>query len=141
MIIPDVNVVVHAWWADSGEHERARLWLEDAVSSSDVVGISELVLSGAVRVLTHPRVTGEAFTSREVLRRADELRGAAGVTTIRPGRHHWRLFRELCLAVDARGNTVPDCYHAALALEHDAVWISLDRSFADFPGVRWQRPW
>jgi hypothetical protein len=69
------------------------------------------------------------------------LRGAAGVTTIRPGRQHWRLFRELCLAADARGNTVPDCCHAALALEHDAVWISLDRSFANLPGVRWQRPW
>jgi hypothetical protein len=38
--------------------------------------------------------------------------------------------------VQARGNVVPDAYLAALAIEHGATWITLDRSFARFPHLR-----
>lgn len=141
MIVPDVNVLVHAWWAESPDHTRARAWLEGAVAAPDVLGVSELVLSGAVRVLTHPRITRGAFTSREVAARADELRRASGVSALRPGRRHWSIFRDICTDLDAAGNVVPDCYHAALALENDAAWVSLDGFFSRVDGLRWRRPW
>lgn len=141
MISPDVNVLVHAWWAESPEHARARTWLEEAVAAPEVLGVSELVLSGAVRILTHPRITGNAFTSVDVLSRADDLRQARGVVAVRPGRSHWAIFRDLCARLDATGNLVPDCYHAALALEHDADWVSTDTFFQSIEGLRWRRPW
>lgn len=141
MIIPDVNVLVHAWWAESPEHERARAWLEDAVAAPEVVGVSELVLSGAARVLTHPRVTNGSFTSEEVLIRADELRQARGVAPVRPTGRHWGIFRNICVRIAATGNVVPDCYHAALAVENDATFVSADRFFERVDGLRWRRPW
>ncbi len=49
---------------------------------------------------------------------------------------HWALFRDLCSRADCRGNLVQDAYLAALALEHDCVFVTTDRDFARFPGLR-----
>jgi predicted nucleic acid-binding protein len=40
----------------------------------------------------------------------------------------------------SRGNLVADAYLAALALEAGAEWITTDRDFARFPGLRWRHP-
>lgn len=141
MIVPDVNVLVHAWWAESPVHVRGREWLEEAVAASEILGISEHVLSGAVRVLTHPRVTGAAFSAADVVERANDLLDADGVVPVRPGPGHWSIFTRLCARYDARGNTVPDCYHAALAIEHGATWVSLDAFFGAIDELDWRRPW
>lgn len=57
-----------------------------------------------------------------------------------PGERHRRLFTELCTSVRATGNLVPDCYLAALAFEHGATWVTCDRGFARFPGLRLEHP-
>lgn len=54
---------------------------------------------------------------------------------------HWPIFRRLCASLDAAGNQIPDCYHAALAMEQQALWISADRFFERIDGLHWQRPW
>ena len=56
MIVPDVNVLVYAAREDAERHGEYRAWLERAFDGQEPVGVSELVLSGVVRVLTHPRV-------------------------------------------------------------------------------------
>ena len=33
-----------------------------------------------------------------------------------------------------------DAYHAALAIEHGAEWITTDRDYARFTGLRWRHP-
>jgi len=141
VIVPDVNVLVHAWWAESAAHERGRKWLEEAVAAPEILGLSEHVLSGVVRILTHPRVTGGAFSAADVLERANDVLEAGGVTPVRPGPRHWTIFAQLCARRDARGNTVPDCYRAALAMEHGATWVSLDSFFGTIDGLDWRRPW
>jgi hypothetical protein len=35
---------------------------------------------------------------------------------------------------------VTDAWFAALAIEWDCEWITLDRDFARFPGLKWRRP-
>jgi predicted nucleic acid-binding protein len=35
---------------------------------------------------------------------------------------------------------VPDAFLAAMAIEHNAELISLDRDFALFPGLAWRHP-
>jgi predicted nucleic acid-binding protein len=35
---------------------------------------------------------------------------------------------------------MPDAYFAALAIEFGCEWITLDRDFARFKGLRWSRP-
>jgi len=46
----------------------------------------------------------------------------------------------VCRVVRARANLVPDAYLAALALEKGATWLTTDRGFARFPGLRWRHP-
>jgi predicted nucleic acid-binding protein len=61
-----------------------------------------------------------------------------GAVRVRPGSRHWGIFSRLCREVGARGNVVPDAFHAALAIEHGATWVTTDRGFARFPGLRWR---
>ena len=62
------------------------------------------------------------------------------VVSISSGDRHWDLFVDTCRAIGARGDTVPDAYLAAVAMEQGATWISADRGFARFAGLRWQHP-
>ena len=50
----------------------------------------------------------------------------------------WQVFAELVADAEARGNLVPDAYHAALAMEHGCEWITTDRDYARFTG--WLAP-
>jgi len=59
---------------------------------------------------------------------------------VAPGPRHWEIFDRVCRAGDARGNLVPDAYLAALAIESGSEWITVDRDFSRFPGLRWRHP-
>lgn len=59
---------------------------------------------------------------------------------VAPGPRHWEIFDRVCRAVDAKGNLVPDAYLAALAIESGSEWITSDRDFSRFPGLRWRHP-
>jgi len=50
------------------------------------------------------------------------------------------VFLDLCRKTGARGNLVADAYLAALAIESGSEWITTDRDYAQFPGLRWRHP-
>ena len=140
MILPDVNVLVYAFSEDATEHRQYRKWLLDRIESSEAFGVSELVLSGVVRVLTHPRVFDPPTPIAAAMEYCDALRGQPNAVVLTPGERHWEIFAALCARVRAKGNVVPDAYHAALAIEHGCEWVTADRGFARFPGLRWRHP-
>jgi predicted nucleic acid-binding protein len=57
-----------------------------------------------------------------------------------PGVRHWEIFDRLCRAAGAKGSLVADAYLAALAIESGSEWITTDRDFSRFPGLRWRHP-
>ena len=60
---------------------------------------------------------------------------------MRPGPRHWSIFEKLLREAGARGNLVPDAYLAAvLAIEPGCEWVTLDRDYARFPGLRCRAP-
>jgi len=140
VIIPDVNVLVGAFRADAPDHGRLRAWLEGAVVGVEDLGLTDAVLTGTVRVLTHPRVFAKPTPLARALEQVATLRAADGVVRAAPTPRHWEVFEQLCRAADARGNLVADAAHAAVAIEHGALWVTLDRDFARFPGLRWAPP-
>ena len=133
---PDVNVLVSAFREDAVHHEHCRRWLVEAVSGRDRVAVSELVLSGVLRVLTHPRVFHPPTPSGDAMAFVDSLLAQPELSTLRPGDGHWRIFRGMASALQLTGNRLPDAYHAALAIEHGCEWVTLDRGFAIYPGLR-----
>lgn len=140
MIIPDVNVLVGAFRADSPVHDELRTWLEDAVAAPEDLGLTDPVLGGTVRVLTHPRVFARPTPLDRALAQVADLRAADGVVRVTAGPRHWDVVERLCRAADARGNLVADAQHAAIAVEHGALFVTLDRDYARFPGLRWASP-
>ena len=140
MILLDVNVLVHAFHAGSPEHREYRAWLEAVADGEEPFGLSELVLSGFVRIVTHPRVFDPPAPVADALAFADVLRSRPNAVPLAPGTRHWGIFSQLCRAAGARGNLVPDAYLAALAIETGAELVTSDRDFARFPGLRWRHP-
>jgi toxin-antitoxin system PIN domain toxin len=140
VILPDVNVLVYAFKTGVPEHERYRDWLASALEGPEAVGLSDLVLAGVVRVVTHPRVFDAPSSAADALDYARSLRESPTAVVLAPGPRHWSIFAELVATSGARGNLVADAYHAALAIEHGCEWITTDRGFARFPWLRWRHP-
>jgi toxin-antitoxin system PIN domain toxin len=136
----DVNVLIYAHNADDPRHADYLDWLEAAVNGDRPFGLTSLVASGFLRIVTHPKVLKQPLATDDALDVLERLRAAPAVVSMEPGRRHWTIFAELCRRVAARGNTVPDAYLAALAIEHDCEWNSADRGFARFPGLRARHP-
>lgn len=133
-------MLVHAFHEGAPDHVRYRAWLTAAAESDEPMGVSDLVLSGFVRVVTHPRVLSPPAPVDRALAFGNALRNQPNAVAVAPGARHWEIFERLCLAVGAKGNLVPDAYLAALAIESGSEWITTDRDFSRFDGLRWRHP-
>jgi toxin-antitoxin system PIN domain toxin len=140
LILLDVNVLVYAFRDAAPDHPRYREWLSAAAASDEPFGISELVLSGFVRVTTHPRIFSPPAPIERALEFANALKAQPNAVVVSPGLRHWDIFERLCVAVNAKGSLVADAYLAALAIESGSEWITTDRDFSRFPGLRWRHP-
>ena len=140
LIFLDVNILIYAFRRDTDNHAEYRAWLEEALVRQAVVGISELVLSSVVRISTHPKIFVTPSTLDEVFHFTEYIRSRSNVISVVPGRTHWSIFQQLCSVVQAKGNLVTDAYLAALSIEKGAEWITSDRDFSRFPGLKWRSP-
>ena len=140
MLLADVNAFIYAHRPESPEAAAHHSWLTAALHGDEPFGVSELVLSSFLRIVTNRRVYVEPTPVPTALSFCDAVLSAPSAIRVRPGPRHWGIFRQLCAEVGARGNLVPDAYLAAMAIEHGATWITTDRGFARFPGLRWRLP-
>jgi uncharacterized protein len=140
MLLPDVNVLVYAHRQDGPEYPLYRRWLEELVSADAAFGMADIVLSGFLRIVTNPRVFARPTPVNLAVSFAEELRAHPNCVTVAPGPRHWSIFSRLCLEAGAKGNLVADAYLAALAIESGSEWITSDRGFSRFPGLRWRHP-
>lgn len=140
MQLPDVNVLLYAFRPDAPRHTQYLAWLEDLITGPAAYACSDHVLSGFVRVVTNPRAFVHPEPLDGALAFADQLRGQPHCIQASPGPAHWSIFTRLCREVNATGNRVPDAYFAALAIETGAEWMTTDRGYGRFPGLRWRHP-
>ena len=140
MILPDVNVLIYAFRSDLPQHATCRPWLETIIDSEMRFGISALVLSAVVRITTNPRIFRTPNTAQEALGFCENLRGQPHCESVSPGERHWDIFKHLCIETETRGARVSDAWFAALAIEWGCDWMTLDRDYARFPGLKWQVP-
>jgi toxin-antitoxin system PIN domain toxin len=140
VILPDVNILVHAFRRDSSKHEICRRWLDNVVNGDARYGMAPQILSGVIRITTHLKVFAMPSSLDEVLQFCDILLAPSHCIVIQPRDRHWDIFKRLCTEADARGNLVPDAWFAALAIEYGCEWITLDHDYARFPGLQWREP-
>jgi uncharacterized protein len=140
VILPDVNILVHAFRSDTPDHPLCRAWLENVVNGDARFGMALQVLSGMIRITTHPKVFVRPSSLNEAFRFCSAILDQPHCVIIQPWEHHWSIFKRLCTEVDARGNLVPDAWFAALAIESGSEWVTLDHDYARFPGLNWRLP-
>lgn len=140
MILPDVNVLIYAFRKDVPQHPLCRRWLVGVVSGYARFGVSPLVLAAVVRITTDPRAFRVPSTLEEALGFCENLRERPHCQIVEPGERHWGVFKRLCVETDTRGPRVTGAWFAALAIEWGCEWLTLDRDYARFPGLKWRVP-
>lgn len=140
MILPDVNVLVYAFNEDARDHALYAAWLTDTLKAPEPYAISEIVLSAVVRIVTNPRILERPAPIERALEFAGSVTAAPNCVRLGPGPRHWSIFTDLCRTARVRGGGVTDAYFAALAIDSGSEWITADRGFARFPGLRWRHP-
>ena len=98
------------------------------------------MLSWFLRIATHPRIFSTPSPILSVLEFARDLREQPNCRIIAPGSRHWQIFTDLCKSQSATGNLIPDAWFAAMAIESGCEWITTDRDYEQFPGLRWRHP-
>ena len=140
MTLPDVTILVSAFRSDTPHHVVCRTWITQAVAGESRFGLATQALSGFLRIVTHPRVFAQPSEMEEAVAFCDTLLSVPNCVTVAPEDRHWSIFTRICREADARGNLVPDAWFVALAIESGCEWITLDRDYARFPGLKWSIP-
>ena len=136
----DVNVLIYAHRGDVTEHEAYRALLERIANDEEPMGVPDAVAAGFLRVVTSRRVFSEPTPPAAAWEDLDRLLDAPAARLLVAGERHWHHFRRLATQIEARGRDLPDAYLAAYAIENGATWLSADRGFARFAGLRWRHP-
>ena len=137
MQLLDVNILVYAHRADSPEHPLVAPVLDALINGEQGFGVPEIVFSSLVRIVTQPALTPPS-TPAQALDFCASVMSSPRCMVIQPSKTHWSTFDRICRQVSARGKLVADAYLAAFALDRDDEWVTADRDFAKFPGLRWR---
>jgi uncharacterized protein len=140
MILPDVNILVYAHREDAPGHHMFYEWFRAILESDPAFAMAELILSGFLRVVTHPRIFNPPSTLGQAFAFITEIQNQPKCVRIQPGPRHWGIFVQSCKAANARGNLIPDAYLAALAIESGCEWVTTDRDYSRFPQLHWRHP-
>jgi uncharacterized protein len=138
LILPDVNVLLYAFRPDLPEHVQHKAWLEGIVSGDNTYGMSPQALASVVRITTRPKTFTLPSGLASALDFASALLDHPHCQIVEPGPRHWNIFTNLCRIANAKGNLVQDAWFAALAIESGCEWITNDRDYARFPGLKWR---
>lgn len=140
MILPDVNVLVHAHNADSAVHDAARRWWDRCLSGTEGVGLAWAALLGFVRVTTNRKVVVRPWPVTDVMARIQSWLELPHVHVAQPSNTHFERLREELERLGTAGNLTTDAHLAVLAMERGYVLYSTDTDFARFAGLRWVNP-
>lgn len=128
---PDVNILVAASRQDHPHHEKARCWLEEAMTSSASgrsLVILPMVASGFLRLVTHPKVFIEPTPINAALAFMRAILDSPGVILLSLGKE-WPEFERLCAEGSLTGNAIPDAWIAAAARINHLHLVTFDKGF------------
>lgn len=140
MILLDANLLIYAYDASSNHHERARVWLEEAIGTGTGVRLSWTTILAFLRVTTNPRAVERPLSETEACETISKLLEQPSVAILSPGARHWPILMKLIEDGGVRGPLMTDAHLAALAIEYGAILCTHDRDFTRFAGLRVEYP-
>lgn len=140
MIVPDVNLLVHAYNSESRVHAAARAWWEGVLNDTKPVGLPWVSMLGFIRLTTHRQILAHPLTVPIASACVRAWLSRPCVAILHPGNRHADVLFALLEHLGSAGNLTTDAHLAALCVEHQAELHSTDADFARFPGLRWRNP-
>lgn len=140
MILPDINLLIHAHNLGSPRHQRARDWWNQALAGTEGIGLAWVTILGFVRISTHRSILDNPMTPSMACSRVDEWLSLPHVHIPVPAAGHFGRLRGLLEYVGTAANLTTDAHLATLAMERGYTLCSTDADFARFPGLRWRNP-
>jgi len=140
MIVPDINLLVHAYNSESRDHRAARAWWEVLLNGIQPVGLAWVTLLGFIRIVTHRQILAAPLPVPAACAYIRAWLAQPCVTIVHPGDRHADILVGLLENLGTAGNLTTDAHLAALCIEHQAELHSTDADFARFPGLRWRNP-
>ncbi len=140
MLLLDVNVVLAAHRGDHPQHEPVRAWFDALTAGDDPFSVPVVVWGSFLRLATNRRIFAVPSPLAAAFEFIDATAGQPNHLVVSPGPRHLTLVRSLCEEAEAAGDLVPDAVIAAIAAEHSADVVTLDRDFARFTSIRSLRP-
>ena len=140
MTVVDANLLIYAVDRGSRHHQRAKAWLDSALSGAETVIFPWVCLLAFLRLTTQAGVFEEPLSVDQAVGVVEAWTSQPEAMLGIPGGRHIELLRRLLTATGSGGNLVNDAHVAALALEHGATVMTYDNDFGRFPGVRWRSP-
>lgn len=140
MILPDVNLLLHAYNSESSVHPAARAWWEGLLNGTRPVGLAWAAILGFIRITTHRQILSNPLPVTTACGHVRAWLAQPYVSLIDPGARHVEILFGLLESLGTSGNLTTDAHLAALAIEHQAELHSTDADFTRFPGLRWVNP-
>jgi hypothetical protein len=131
----DANLLIYAVNSDSPHHEKARKWLESALSGSEPIGFAWTVLLAFLRVTTRPGILEHPLAVPAALAFVESWLQQPNVEIVEPNDRHWRVLSTLIASAGTAGNLTSDAHLAALALGGAWTLVSTDHDFRRFAGL------
>jgi toxin-antitoxin system PIN domain toxin len=141
VILPDVSVLIYAFYEHADRHRVYADWLTKSRAEGEELLFPDSVLLGFIRIITSHRVYQLPAPIDQALAFTSALRRGRRARVVEDNASVWSAFDSL-VAKDRqiKGNLVPDAYIAAVAISHKARVATRDRGFSRFPGLKWFDP-
>ncbi len=140
MILPDVNVLVHAHNIHSPQHQALKAWWRRAIANPRPIGLPWVTMLGFLRITTHRSIFKEPLTATAAIRGIRGWLALPNVQILMPGDQHAEILFDLIAQAGTAGDLTTDAHLAALAIEYRAEIATTDADFARFRGLRWFNP-
>ena len=93
MILPDINLLIHAHNTDSPVHAKARDWLDGLLAGNIGVGFPWVVQLGFIRITTHASLLQNPWPVNEVMRRLESWQSLPHFHVAPPSARHFQLLK------------------------------------------------
>jgi uncharacterized protein len=133
--LPDNNILISAFRADTQHHQAAKSWLEETLSGGQSIRLFPTVETGFLRIVTHPKLFSPPSSMEEAAAFLSTLCDAPNVDVCPWGPEDRALWLKLSKDIKLVGNDCNDAMLAALAIGRGLRLVTFDKGFARFKGI------
>jgi hypothetical protein len=133
--LPDNNILINAFRADTQHHHAAKAWLEETLNGGQSVRLFPTVETGFLRIVTHPKLFSSPSTMEEAAAFLDTLCETPNVDVCPWAAEDRELWLKLCTDMKLVGNDCNDAMLAALAIGRGLRLVTFDKGFSRFKGL------